>query len=642
MSQLAAFVGHSFSEQDKQVVREFLDFFDRVAKMGIGFSWEHAEPAAPEVLSRKVLRLLEGKNIFIGICTAKEHVIQHGNLKRALLKKDTLKGNKLDFKWKTSDWIIQEIGVAIGRNMPLILLLEDGVEVPGGLQGNLEYIPFQRSENSKAFPKILEMLTSLKPLAIPGVSTAEEGPQTETREGTTEKAPQKPIEQWTQKDFEHALFLAIHSDNKNKEEELIQSYSSICGKSEEETASFEGLSLRYRQMLGKGTQIQRLEELSRAYPANRDLGYYLARSYEEYEDFQKAAELFQKCAQIEDTDAKKVLRLCTAALARTKAGLIDTEEWLLERLKEYSLSASNAEPTILKTFKEIAEFKEDSEKSFAYSEAFLELRPDDNDARFSIAHSYSEQKRNDLALLHYLLIPYHKRNATTWNNIGVAYARLGIQANAVTAYRKSEELGGTLAMSNMAHAFLAAGFLPEAQELCDKAVKISDYDKQIGTAIARINELPNEEQEKIKQTLKKIEKTRQFYIELGKASTRPTIRQYKSTWREGECDLAVMIDGRKFFAKGTYEKEEIPSALLLLGTIPNQSAKKIKMVIQYKGTVTGHTATIHKIVSKEGETYSLMNTPTQLGFIVIAEDLTTATVYLKNDTEPEIYTLTAS
>ena len=42
MSEIKAFVGHSFTDDDKDVVRQFLEFFDRVKDMGIGFSWEHA------------------------------------------------------------------------------------------------------------------------------------------------------------------------------------------------------------------------------------------------------------------------------------------------------------------------------------------------------------------------------------------------------------------------------------------------------------------------------------------------------------------------------------------------------------------------------------------------------------------------
>ncbi len=48
--------------------------------------------------------------------------------------------NDSELEWKTSDWIIQEIGLAIGRGMHCCLLVERGVRPPGGLQGNLEYI----------------------------------------------------------------------------------------------------------------------------------------------------------------------------------------------------------------------------------------------------------------------------------------------------------------------------------------------------------------------------------------------------------------------------------------------------------------------------------------------------------------------
>src|SRR5436305_2023268 len=65
--------------------------------------------------------------------------------------------------WKTSDWITQEIGLAIGKGLNLILLIEDGVRNPGGLQGNIEYIAFQRASPEEAFGKLLEMIRALLP-----------------------------------------------------------------------------------------------------------------------------------------------------------------------------------------------------------------------------------------------------------------------------------------------------------------------------------------------------------------------------------------------------------------------------------------------------------------------------------------------
>lgn len=43
MNQIKAFVGHSFAKEDEEVVRSFLDFFDSVKGMVIGFDWEHAK-----------------------------------------------------------------------------------------------------------------------------------------------------------------------------------------------------------------------------------------------------------------------------------------------------------------------------------------------------------------------------------------------------------------------------------------------------------------------------------------------------------------------------------------------------------------------------------------------------------------------
>ena len=48
MSKIVAFVGHSFNENDKEVVCKYLDYFNTLKEMDIGFSWEHAEKAEPK------------------------------------------------------------------------------------------------------------------------------------------------------------------------------------------------------------------------------------------------------------------------------------------------------------------------------------------------------------------------------------------------------------------------------------------------------------------------------------------------------------------------------------------------------------------------------------------------------------------
>ena len=72
---IRAFVGHSFLEQDRNLSRSFTDHFETLSKSSSGgFTWDHAEEAAALPLSQKVLEKVEGKNLFIGICTRKERV----------------------------------------------------------------------------------------------------------------------------------------------------------------------------------------------------------------------------------------------------------------------------------------------------------------------------------------------------------------------------------------------------------------------------------------------------------------------------------------------------------------------------------------------------------------------------------------
>jgi len=71
---------------------------------------EHAEAAQPKALAEKVMALLVDKNVFIGICTKKERVVQQPALLKTTFPRGFLKAEEGEFFWKTSDWIIQEIG----------------------------------------------------------------------------------------------------------------------------------------------------------------------------------------------------------------------------------------------------------------------------------------------------------------------------------------------------------------------------------------------------------------------------------------------------------------------------------------------------------------------------------------------------
>jgi hypothetical protein len=61
MEPIKAFVAHSFTENDADVVAVILKYLNRVSELHPRFSWQHAEDPEPIVVDAKVLSLLAEK-----------------------------------------------------------------------------------------------------------------------------------------------------------------------------------------------------------------------------------------------------------------------------------------------------------------------------------------------------------------------------------------------------------------------------------------------------------------------------------------------------------------------------------------------------------------------------------------------------
>ena len=162
MEQLKAFVGHSFNESDEKVNNIFLKYFDSL-KNSIGLTYEHAESAEARELSKKVREKMKGKNLFIGIFTAKDLRLPADKIRKGRFpgkKKSFIEGDNVATS-ATSEWVIQESGYALGKGMNLLFLKEGGVTIYAGLQGDIEYVEFNRAKPTESFIKISESLGSI-------------------------------------------------------------------------------------------------------------------------------------------------------------------------------------------------------------------------------------------------------------------------------------------------------------------------------------------------------------------------------------------------------------------------------------------------------------------------------------------------
>jgi hypothetical protein len=301
MKEIRAFVGHSFSEDDAEVVNSFLRYFNQLSNLLPNFSWEHAEDAEPKVVAEKVMSLIGNKNVFIGICTKKECVLQSGSVKKSILYPGQFLFRESECSWKTSDWIIQELGLAKGRDLDIILLIESGVRKPDGLQSGLEYIEFDRSAPDKSFGKIVEMLTALSPKKhiTSAIATDAQSADNERNEPEPPKNDNwgTPRPKWMRYDYEYAFFEMVITDNQSGADSINSTYLATKDASNEDNknawaAYCEFIRLRW----GKGGSLANLKALAELYPDSSRVWKYLAMGFEKYHDYRRVAHAYETAA----------------------------------------------------------------------------------------------------------------------------------------------------------------------------------------------------------------------------------------------------------------------------------------------------------------------------------------------------------
>lgn len=636
--ELRAFIGHSFSDGDDPVVRAFLDYFDQLQGMSFGFSWDHAKVAEPKILAEKVLSLIQGRNLFIGICTKKELVIERDKLREGRITKE-LKSTPDNFYWKTSDWIIQEIGLAIGKGMNLILLVEEGLRPPGGLQGNLEYIAFDRQAPEKSFGKILEMIRSLFPTSelVRGeeqrTEAAPDPGKVAEKESSEDILTPKP--EWRFVDYSSAFIHAMVLDNAEAVKLLADAYlETVEGRQLINKIRWLAYQIYWKAFFGKVTgSITALESLAEEHPRNEYCFYYLAKAYEDFKEYKKAAENYSKSADLSQETNFALLRLKDAANAWVRADDTKSAEHCLTKILSNTASKQGLDDIALETKMIIAEKEENKDQSLALLECWLDLHPDDSSKRFEVAYKYSQSKYDSLALLHYTNIPYLERKGGAWNNLGVQYNHFSLYSKSIGCYKKAaDEYNETLAMSNIANKFLYSGFIKEAEEMCKKAMTIEDYHKNIVIAITKLRELPEQEDEKEKEILTKTRKLKEFFVSYGKAMLNNAPSSLDSNWTSPNCPVSVTLKNGEFIAEGSYEVKGLGATLL------QQETQVNRFKVIYTGKLTGMSIQGTMVIDRDDEpkgAKSLLGIDSNKHEIimVINDTLDIIDVYDKNEPE---------
>ncbi|MGO4682748.1 hypothetical protein [Hyphomicrobium sp. 2TAF46] len=639
MSEIRAFVGHSFTPEDEGVVQAFLNFFNTLQDV-IPFKWDHARSAEPKDLTAKVLQKIEDKNVFIGICTRKERLLT--------FKPVAIIGRLFwwpQISWKTSDWIIQEIGLAIGRELKLILLVEEGVRSPGGLQGNIEYIQFSRGRPDASFVRVLEMLKSASPHSASIMLTAPEARIEQERQDPTENVSEpdwaKPQPIWEPHNYFVAIYRAILRKDEGSQKLLESSFmASKYGADESEVASWLAGVEFLKISTGLGGSLAALKRLSEKHPRNMKVFARLGSAFEFFENHAEAAMAFKQAYSLAEPQEQAIEQLKNCAINFYKAGKnIDA----IKAIEEIRLRSEDNELISLRALKQIYEATEQNMAALCITERIMELDPTSIDERFNLAYTHSERGSEEISLYHYLHIPDDARSGIAFNNLGVAYTSFKLPCLAISAFLRAKELHETLAMSNLAYRYMDAGFLDEARRECDHAKSIPDYNNNINLAYARIHDLPTSEQKTLDEILSRARTKIDFLRKFGRALGTPLSIDLSGSWQHPSFgNFTVRCDGSNFEAQGTMKlsRQAFANALAAYPMSPPQE-EAIKISINGSMRGSAIEATLTSDNGHPKRTTLLGITENMRTMLIYIEDAQTLRVMEEpNTAQPKVYDLT--
>jgi thioredoxin-like negative regulator of GroEL len=200
--------------------------------------------------------------------------------------------------------------------------------------------------------------------------------------------------------------------------------------------SWEAFAEYARLRFGRGGSLAKLKTFAETHPTSARTLELLAKGFVQYDDHVEAAKTYEAAARQSGDEAQALRLMGEVAVERARAGT-QTRAWdIIREMKSRAEATPRGELALLRAVRELAAIAKDDEATIAIMERTVELEPDNDDTRFSLAYEHSERGDNDIALFHYLKIHPAERQPGTWNNLGVAFERTGLPGKAVSAYRE--------------------------------------------------------------------------------------------------------------------------------------------------------------------------------------------------------------
>jgi Flp pilus assembly protein TadD len=344
--------------------------------------------------------------------------------------------------------------------------------------------------------------------------------------GSTEIVLKNPIDQTTKldsdkdSDAEKDLLWDMVQSFRKGDQKTAQARYEIATKSakdNEEKLKVEAIYHYYTYLLGNPNSMQELENLAKSQENKHEVYFWMALAYDSANQYSQAARYFELAANSAKSPESKISALVSA----TDSLYSNSETERAFSILEQEIAKQNNPVALSQLYRGLASLYEKGGSHFSRAlalEKALEYTPNDRSILFDAAYAYSEAEQADLAILHYSdLIRLNPQHASAHNNLGVQYSKLKLPILSIASYKKSRDIGNTLAASNMAYQLIRVGFAEEAHNILEEAAKNPDVDENVAHARSHLVKTKSDEAEKIKETLTRARRVQIFYRAFAKA-----------------------------------------------------------------------------------------------------------------------------
>lgn len=472
------------------------------------------------------------------------------------------------------DNVIFELGLFIGRlgRKRTFLISPRGADLrlPTDLNGltpetfDPEQLVNPEAALGPACTKIRSVILKTGAMPRRSVADVQDSPSDNRGKDEVEASEPPPSPSWSQDDYEFQMLLAtIHKDSARAEEIDAAYRASALASSNERLAEWEAGREVTKMWSGQRGNLKLIRERLAAFPGNPRLQSTLGRALSHYGEDADALGEYLAAAQ-NCTDLQLAARITARAIELAKK-LANKEapKVLKEMLMALPVENHGDRSALLGAMRSIADAANLSGISSAVGELAATADPDDIHARFNFAYQYSENEQSALAMLHYEAIPYEERGGMAWNNLGVAYDRLGLVGMAVDAYELSSK-DESIADGNLAKKLISMGFFKEAQKRIDSALQKPSPHENVYEAISTLRDTQEEEAISHRTLRDKANEQRAALVRIGEGALVASGPIVDGHWKAsfGTILLTSDKDGKYF---GSVEISKAAQSLGLMG-----------------------------------------------------------------------------